>query len=187
MKDASGAAAELNPGKLVVAGMLGMALALAGFAWWWNWQRTLRTLEFYGGEGASLIRTAEKVEGLSLSGLYDDEAVEQLEVGPHALEVVGLVDLSKVKGLVHARTALLDDGSYQWNDQSGDDCQEAILHAVRFVRGSEQITLVFDFGCREVWIVESQRRVTLAPKIAAGWQSFLGRHMQFQPENVKPE
>jgi hypothetical protein len=177
MKSAPGAETKMNAGKLAVAGMLGVALALAGFAWWWNWQRTLRTLEFYGGEGANLIRTAEKVEGLSLSGFYDAESVEQLEIGPHALEVVGRVDLSKVKGLVHARTALLDDGSYQWDEQTASNCQPAMLYAVRFVRGGKEITLAFDFGCNEVWVVESQRHVTLAPKIATGWQSFLSRHM----------
>jgi hypothetical protein len=73
---------------------------------------------------------------------------------------------------------LLDDHSYDWDDRTTGDCQPRIEYAVRFSRGGEQMTLVFDFGCRSVWIVESQQHATLAPKIAEGWQSFLSRHMQ---------
>lgn len=166
-----------NIGKVAVAGIVAVALALAGFAWWWNWQRTQRTLELYGGEGADLVRRAEKVEGLVLSGFYDGESVERVAVGPHAFEIVGRKDLSKTKGLVHARTALLDDHSYDWDDQTRGDCQPMVLYGVRFTRGQEQITLVFDFGCQSVWIVETQRNAALAPKIAEGWRSFLSRQV----------
>lgn len=166
-----------NTGTLAVAGIVAVALALAGFSWLWNWQRTQRTRELYGGEGADLVRRAEQVEGLVLSGFHDDESVEQIAVGPDAFAVVGRKDLSQTKGLVHARTALLDDHSYDWDDQTTGDCQPRIEYAVRFSRGGEQMTLVFDFGCRGVWLVESQQRATLAPKIAEGWQSFLTRHL----------
>ena len=171
-----------NPGKLAVVGILLLAVGLAGFAWWWNWERTVKCRAFYGGEGASLIRTASQVEGLTLSGLFDDESREQLEVGPHALEVVGRRDLSKANGLIHARTALLDDNSYGWSEPTSPDCQPLILHAVRFREGERRITLAFDFGCRRVWIVETQKNVTLAPKIASGWESFLQRQMNPEGE-----
>lgn len=170
----------LNRGKLAVAGMIAVALGLAAFAWAWNWQRTQKCREFYGGEGANLVRTAEKVEGLVLSGYYDAESVEQIEVGPHAFEVALRRDLSKAPGLIHARTALLDDHSYQWTDQTTGDCQPVILYAARFSRGQERITLAFDFGCRRVWIVESQKQATMAPKISDGWKAFLDKHMQVE-------
>lgn len=166
-----------NPGKLAVIGILLLAVGLAGFAWWWNWQRTVKCREFYGGDGANLIRTATQVEGLTLSGLYDDESQEQIVVGSGAFEIVGRKDLSRANGLIHARTALLDDGSYRWDDQTTGDCQPVFLYAVRFREGERQITLAFDFGCPHLWIVETQRQVTLAPKIAEGWQSFLKRQM----------
>lgn len=187
MTNAPAPRTTVNPGKLAVVGILLLAVGLAGFSWWWNWQRTVKCREFYGGEGANLIRTATEIEGLTLSGLYDDESREQIEVGPHALEVVGRRDLSKNNGLIHARTALLDDSSYRWNDQTTGDCQPLILYAVRFREGQRQITLAFDFGCREVWVVESQRHVTLAPKIAGGWESFLKRQMNAESKASPPE
>lgn len=182
MTNPRAARTPLNPGKLAVVGILLVAVGLAGFAWWWNWQRTQRCRDFYGGEGAHLIRTATRVEGLLLSGLYDDQTREQIEVGPHAFEVVGRRDLSKAKGLVHARTALLDDTSYDWNDRTTGDCQPLIYHAMAFREGDQAITLAFDFGCRRLWIVEEQKQVTLAPKIASGWESFLRRQMNPEGE-----
>jgi hypothetical protein len=166
-----------NPGKLAVAGILLLAVGLAGFAWLWNWQRTVQCREFYGGEGANLIRTATQIEGLTLSGLYDDESQEQIAVGSGAFEIVGRKDLSRANGFIHARTALLDDSSYRWDDRTTGDCQPEFLYAVRFREGERQITLAFDFGCPHVWVVETQRQITLAPKIADGWQSFLKRQM----------
>jgi hypothetical protein len=119
---------------------------------------------------------------LTLSGLYDDESREQLEVGPHAFEVVGRKDLSRVAGLVHARTALLDDASYDWDERTTGDCQPLILYAVEFREGERVTTLAFDFGCRRVWNVEAGKQVTLVPKIAGGWESFLQRQMNPEGE-----
>lgn len=172
----------LNPGKLAVVGILLLAVGLAGFAWWWNWQRTVKCREFYGGEGAHLIRTATQVEGLELSEyLSGSEPSEEVKAGRHLLRIASRKDLSKVNGLIHARTALLDDSSYRWDDQTTGDCQPKLLYAVRFREGEQKITLVFDFGCPHVWVVETQRQVTLAPKIAEGWQSFLKRQMASEP------
>ena len=47
---------------LTVAGMLGTAVVLAAFAWWWNYNRGRAALAFYGPEAAHLIRTAPTVE-----------------------------------------------------------------------------------------------------------------------------
>jgi hypothetical protein len=166
-----------NAGKLAVVSILLVAVGMAGFAWWWNWQRTQRCLEFFGGEGAHLIRTADRVEGLTLTGAYEIEPHERMVVGPDAFVMGGRKDLSRAAGLVHARTSLLDDASYEWDDPTAGDCEPLVVYAVTFREGDQAITLAFDFGCRQLWIVEAQRHVTLAPKIASGWDSFMKRHM----------
>src|SRR5688500_1173982 len=103
----------LNPGKLAVAGILAVAIALAGFAWYWNWQRTQKCREFYGGEGAHLIRTATMVEGLLLTDVPAGYQIrEKLRFDQHFLGIQSGDDLSKANGLIHARTALLDDNSF---------------------------------------------------------------------------
>lgn len=177
--------AALNPGKLAVAGILLLAVGLAGFSWWWNWQRTVRCREFYGGEGANLIRMATQVQGVSLStgggGIGETRAQEELLVGTKVLFVRDRVNLSEANGLIHARTALLDDNSYEWETAMTGDCQPTIPYAVRFREGPKVVTLAFDFRCRRVWVVETQRQIALAPKIASGWESFLKRQMSSWP------
>ena len=84
-----------NRGTLAVLSILALALAMASFAWWYNWDRTQKCLALFGGEGASLIRTAPTVELLASTGT---------------------IDISSAPGLVHARTALLSDSSYHWNE-----------------------------------------------------------------------
>src|SRR5436309_633792 len=81
-------------GPFVVLSMIAIAVVAAAFTWWWNFQRGQKALEFYGPTAATLIRTAPRVE-LSRDG-------EPLR------------DISKAKGLVNARTSLLDDASYEW-------------------------------------------------------------------------
>jgi hypothetical protein len=110
-----------NPGKLAVLSILLLAVGLAGFAWWWNWQRTERCRKFFGGEWAHLIRTATRVEGQTLTGLYEVEPHERLVVGPDTFVMGGRKDLSRAAGLVHARTSLLDDASYEWDDRTTGD------------------------------------------------------------------
>src|SRR5262245_46257806 len=102
----------LDRGKLAVLTMFALALAAAAFAWWWNYSRGQRALGFYGPRAANLVRTAPKVELLVL-GTGDSDPVESLpESGP----VARIIDISRAPGLVHARTALLDDASYDWDD-----------------------------------------------------------------------
>jgi hypothetical protein len=72
-------------GYLVVLAMFALALIAATFAWYVNFNRGRRTLEFFGPEAATLIRTAPKVE---------------LILGPD-----GNIDVSKVPGLLNAHLA----------------------------------------------------------------------------------
>lgn len=166
-------------GKLAVGLMLGLGCLAAFFAWWWNWERTQKCLAFYGGSGASLIRTATQVELLVLSSADTSEATPQM------LDEGERHDLSAAPGLIHARTALLDDRSYLWQKETGD-CRSPPRYAVRFVSGDRQATLVFDFDCGRVRYVEGERSVAMTPKISAGWQSFISRNAS-QPAVSKPK
>ena len=165
----------LNRGKLAVIVMFGLALAAAALAWSFNYTRGRRTLNFYGRDAALLLRTAPKVELLRLAPADEfSEAGERLYFGGSRRSVTQRIDISQAKGLIHARTSLLADSSYDWQaDQT--DCQPQLDYAVRFT-GQTSVTLVFDFGCRRVWYAEYAKPVTLAPKVAEGWQSFLSRH-----------
>jgi len=166
----------LDRGKLAVLTMFAVALVAATFAWWWNYSRGQRCLEFYGKDAALSIRTAEQVELLELAPDNDspaDQAVNRIQVGDLSYLVHGVTDISQAKGLIHARTSIVDDASFRWEAHPGD-CQPRIQYAVRFT-GDSRATLAFDFGCQSVWHVEPGKSATLIPKVAEGWESFLIR------------
>jgi hypothetical protein len=138
------------PGHFVVIAMLAIALAAAGFAWWWNLQRGRRALEFYGPEAATLIRTAPNVELLR-----EGEPVR---------------DISKAKGLLNARTSLLGDASYHWASEGQFAKSDATL---RFSDGERSVLVSFDFENRT--ISANYKTAVLSQKTADGWRSYLER------------
>src|SRR5262249_48288752 len=109
-------------GQLVVLAMLVVATLAATFAWWWNYSRGDQALEFFGPEGALLIRTAPHVSLLAAS-----ESPE--------------IDLSRAPGLLNARASLLADASFQWTEPQGNVAPAE--WAVRFRRGDHSVTVTF--------------------------------------------
>jgi len=150
----------LDRGKLAVLAMLGLALAAAAFAWFWNYRRGERCLAFYGSEAAALIRTAK--------------TVELLEVDPQSpAEVLRRIDISHAPGLLNARTALLDDASFVWNSSPPASSQSGRL--VRFADGSREVLLRLDHSQRSLEIVSTGKAATLDEKTSSGWDAFLRR------------
>jgi hypothetical protein len=143
-------------GKLAVLLILLVAAAMAGGAWWWNYHRGRRCLALYGSEAAYLIRTAPLVE------LIDAETGKT-------------TDISRAAGLVHARTALLDDASYEWEATATAQGDE--FHAVRFTRGARHVTLRFSARDNSLFVGESGRGAMFDQKTADGWRAFIERQM----------
>jgi hypothetical protein len=102
-------------GKLVIIAMLTLALAAAGASWWFRFTATHRAAKFWGSDVARLIRDAPKVELLRL-GLPNTIGLESSDVA-HQVETANFHDVSKGRGLVHLRNALLQDRSYDWPAQ----------------------------------------------------------------------
>jgi hypothetical protein len=176
-------------GKLSVLLMIAVAVAAAGFAWWWNIERTKRSLALYGADGAWLVRNGREVEILKLAPRDSDDAPmeitpdrnrddnsEPLTVGDFTFAVAARYDVSRVKGLVHARAALVDDPSYEWDSPPQPLPGDAISWLVRFADERGEIYLAIDPTERQLAVLPAGRNVRLIPKIAAGWQSFLERH-----------
>jgi len=152
--DSSRIQTSASTGRAAVLAMIAVAVLAAGFSWWWNFNRGRKSLEFYGAEAATLIRTAPKVE--------------ILRPEPEAN-----IDISKAPGLLNARASLLSDASYEWN--AAHTSQESPLFSVRFSRGERSVVVTFDFENRTVRHSNNERVVALTPKTAEGWQSYLAR------------
>ena len=146
---------DLGRGQTAVIAMLLIGLAAAAFAWWWNFNRGRRTLEFYGPEAARLIRTAPRVEFL--------------KPPPEAN-----VDLSKAPGLINARASLLSDASFDW-DQSAPPPAPP-LFTVRFSDGERFVDVTFDFENRTLRTSSNSKTVVLKNKTGEGWRGYLAKH-----------
>jgi hypothetical protein len=137
--------------------MFVVAIVAATFAWWWNYHRGDQALEFFGAEGARLIRTAPIVEYLRSPS---DESI----------------DISSAPGLLNARTSLLSDASYDWS--APDSRLESPQFSVRFSRGRSHVVVTFDFENRTIKSSTTGRTAKLIQKTAAGWQAYLARQVE---------
>jgi hypothetical protein len=153
-------ASTSGSGRWLVVALLFLGALAGGFAWWWNFNRGRRTLEFFGSEAARLIRTAP--------------SVEFLKPPPE-----NHVDLSRATGLINARASLLSDASYEW-DQS-PSAPGSPLFTVRFAEGERSVDVTFDFENRTLRTSSSNKAVVLKEKTARGWQDYLARHAGTMP------
>src|SRR5439155_19690145 len=152
--------------QLAVVTMLAVGLAAAVFSWSWNYHRGRNSLQFYGPEAATLIRTAPKVEILRP-------------------EPESNIDISRAPGLLNARAALLSDASYEWTASAAP--QESPLFSVRFSRGEHSVVVTFDFENRTISNSTTPRVATLKQKTADGWRQYLARITKAQPRQASSE
>jgi hypothetical protein len=167
-------------GKLAVLAMLALALAAAAFAWWWNVQSKRQSLAFFGPEAARLIGKAPKVELVSVELDAETPAMprgsdEHISIGDQHFTVRSRHDVSQAQGLIHARTALLDDASFEWQSPPGEDSPELVV--VRFADAGRQTLVALDCPNRQLIRCDTGAKVRLNPKISAGWQQFIARHV----------
>jgi hypothetical protein len=155
---------KLNSGKLVILGMLAVALAAAAFAWWRQYHLGRRSLEYWGAEGARLIRAAPQVELVKLSGAA-------AEAPPNSLRR----DVSQARGLVHARQALISDASFLWGDKPSTT--PAWEYALVFRDGSREFTVLLDLSRDLAGSGALRAPVRLGPTLSQGLRQFLAEQI----------
>lgn len=111
-----------NSGKLLIITMFIAALTAAATSWWFRYEATHHTAQFWGPEGARLIRDAPTVELLALqptvTATDDANSPEEIHLGTAAWIITARHDISAAHGLVHLRNALLEDNSFNWSQNS---------------------------------------------------------------------
>lgn len=111
------AARDSRRGRQLVAGLLALAVLLAVFAVWFQWQQTRRCLAFYGADQARRIQSSPRVELWSLApgpqaesdGRDHCGAPERFDPRPWRR-----LDVSRAGGLVHLRRGLVEDANFDW-------------------------------------------------------------------------
>jgi hypothetical protein len=95
-------------GKLIIIGILAVGLVAAGASWWFRYVATHRAAQFWGPEGVRLIRDAPTVYLIKLATAEQPHGL----VGPTGVAY----EISKARGLLHLRNALLEDRSFDWTN-----------------------------------------------------------------------
>lgn len=167
-------------GKIVVLGIFGVALAAAAFALYWNMSQSRRALEFWGPEAMRRIQRSDKVEILPLELPTADSPegdFETLEIDSQRYIATRQYDVTKARGLVHARHALTTDASYQSgqpHDLRGRPFGgRSWKYAIRFT--DKQGTTVLLLDGERIGYFQGNQEMELIPKVADGWRSFVER------------
>ena len=142
-------------GKWIILGVAFVAVAGAGFAWWYRMEQADEALAFWGPTAAELIaEDRAEVELLRLAPLPAGETDtpppppegEGLpEVMPLDGEFYGVQDRAtgdQIKGLIHLRHALTQDASFDFAEPPADDAPWP--YALRLSYEDDTVLLLFD-------------------------------------------
>jgi len=145
-------------GKIAIVVMLSLAVVAAGYAWYQNYQRSVRARAFWGDQAAT-IRFAKQVEAFRVVG--NDEPTD-------------VTDISSAPGLLNARTSLMSDDAFDWSvEPFTPPSSSQWSYGVRFVSDDNDVTLLFSDQSDAMSVRELSKAVQLDPKTASGWRSYL--------------
>ena len=124
-------------GKVTVMAIIGLAVVLGLLNFAYQQRRTARSVAYWGPAHRALI-VGEQVEVMLLeeAGTAADDD-QLLRVGQRQYRVSQHKDGDGVRGLLHVRRALLDDGAYRW-EQPPPEQAPVYRYAIRFAsQGAE--------------------------------------------------
>jgi hypothetical protein len=171
----------MNAGKWAIIGMLGVSLALAGFAVWFRQQAGRRCLEYWGVADAERIQHAARVELLQLTPA--ESGAWRLPDGS-AAKTAGRQDVSQAAGLSHIRSALLEDRGFVWTPAAGGrECQPQWTCALRFADSGGETVVAFDLQCHQLRLLGSRPRPPLSYEPMA---PFIRRFLTSQRPAAEP-
>ncbi|REJ66342.1 MAG: hypothetical protein DWQ31_14830 [Planctomycetota bacterium] len=178
----SGQPQDLRPrsGKPIVVVVLLFAVALAGFGWWFTYQRTRRVAEFFGTEAIRVISDPETVMALVLR--LDDgvtnEMRPRIEFAGNSYVVTDdklVVDKGDftAPGFMNACNSLTNNASYDWEPESKNTCEPIWTYALRFENDEGSAVLLMSLECPRVALAGEMDSIPLSEKIAAGFAGIL--------------
>jgi hypothetical protein len=158
-------------GKLVIGGIVALALMAAGTSWLFRYSATHRALQFWGSEGARLIRDAPTVELIRIQATDEtkDRAMHFRLWSGEQVTVTEYYDVSGARGITHLRNALLEDRSYAWPPREGDQGVDwRWMIGFRDESRSRRIFMLFTEDCTRTALLESDENVISCQPIANG-------------------
>lgn len=145
--NARGAAMQIS-GRLVILVTVGLALAMSGGAWWYQYQASRQAAAFWGADAARLLVGSEQVVLLELGEPLaegDGEAVA-------GRAIAATCELSDKPGLVHLRHAFTQDADFDWTGRRRQLLQDSgpWAYALRFSRGTAALVVLLREDMQEI-------------------------------------
>jgi hypothetical protein len=196
-----------NRGKLVIVGILGVAVIAAGFSVWYHYRNQQRALKFWGPTTAMLIAEAPHAHAIvldqALGGTSADDAGSQAPAEPQAgdapreppasIEFAGITwkglhskNVVPARGISNVRRALVLDMTYDWKSPPPlDDPQWQ--YALEFNNGRYWATVLFDFDSRQVALTNGKKTALLDPDANEELRDFFAEQFPDEPAAAMDE
>jgi hypothetical protein len=162
--DSSQPSADSNvSGKLLIIGIVIVAVASAAISWWFRYNATHRAADFWGPETARLIRDAPVVQVFNSSTPVALPSNDTAGVSGF-INSADTRDVSNARGLVHLRTALLEDHNFDWppSPMSPDiEWKQGLIF--RNEGGGNVAILLFSPDLKWVSVVGTKEMLSCAP------------------------
>ena len=170
----------MNAGKLVTLLILVVAILAASVAWWHNLQKGRQALEYWGGRSAYLIRQAPivRLSKLTPPASASPESSDS-DALPGGFATGETIDISQVRGLVHARQALISDASFDWNSRQPPSGPWQYGLAFSTATSSETVMVVLDLDRQLAMQDDGAEAIKL--NIAEGLKTFFEEQFAAQP------
>jgi len=167
-------------GKLLTLGLIAIAIAAAAFAWWFQFSRGRRALAYWGGADAAVIRHGERA---ALLVIGPEGKGAKLDIGGAEYEITRVVPLDNAPGFVHARHALIDDASYQWD--AAPPQSVTWTHALQFedARG-RTVTVAISLTDGVLLPLTSNHPLTMSETLQSGLKDFFEEQDRQQESQI---
>lgn len=166
-------------GRVLIVGILGVAVLAASFAWWHQKSRGQKAIQYWGASSAYLIRNADCVwlcplnrrkHAVEGSEQGDVSGSEKILMDGVEWDIAWRRDISRARGLIHARQALIEDASFDW-DRETPSVDPVWHYLIEFQEGERAMRIVFDKEEHWIGAVDQGRPQRL--NVGAGLRKFL--------------
>ena len=153
-----------NRGKLVILAIIALACAATAGALFVHRERARRPLEFWGSPTTLLIARAPMVEVLRLRSAErpSDAALPGFTIDGDRWIVEKRQRCDGGRGLSNIRRALLEDGSFDWNEPAASFSPEW-RHGLGFIDGDNRVTLLFSLDCPRSIVTDRAETISIRP------------------------
>jgi hypothetical protein len=162
-------------GKLVIIGIVVVALWAAGISWWFRYNATHRAAKLWGADSAVLVRDAPEV---TLHVMPYDPS------DPQTSSRKSDIDVSQARGLTYLRNALLEDHNFTWPNSNSERLNANDFHDWKWIlefrdpKNDKTVSMQFTKACTHaaplIWVptkrigIEKLTAIPTDPLMAKG-------------------